>query len=240
MRDHLSPLMRPAADPTLAAIFRTMRTVVGGSEVDVARRLGTDVAVIMDLEAGLIDALPPWPQTSRMIERYGALAGVDVTAVLSAMARMQPPPPPRELALAPITSVTRPQPAPMPQAGPPRTQPASQRRLVAPPAHAAPRPATPVRQRLPALLARAPRWSQPAAIGLGACLLVYGALWVAPRPLYALASVLPGPIDMPFRGMADAVVHWFAPTQNGLKMIDLADPRVRKSDRLDIQRPAKR
>ena len=68
-----------------------MRAVVGGSEMDVARRIGTDVAVIMDLEAGAVHDLPPWSTTSRVVERYGSMAGVDVTAVLAAMARLMRP-----------------------------------------------------------------------------------------------------------------------------------------------------
>jgi hypothetical protein len=252
----------PIADPHLAGIFRTMRAVVGGNEAEVARRLGTDVSVIMDLEAGVIDFLPAWPETERLVQRYGAAAGVDVAAVLDAMARLiaakesarRPPPPllsmpsPEPSRPVAIVPVERPSPSPMPAQAPPPWHTASAALQPPPPppppalARATEEPLEPQRLPRPALGAVRTRSSPRtllAAGGLGLAALagLYLAITWAPRPLYASARMLPAPIDRPVRALADTIVWATAPMHDGLRSIDVSNPRLRKADRLDAQPP---
>jgi hypothetical protein len=245
VRDHLSEFSRPVADPNLAGIFRTLRALIGGTEMDLARRLGTDVSVIMDLEAGLIEQIPPWPVTVQIVERYGMLAGVDVSTVLAALARLAPPAPPgRQLTLTPLdaarTSFVEPSSVGIATATAPSHRPSQPQRR--PEFVEVPRPSV-----LPAALPARPgpgpkppaisgrRLLVPAALAVAAIVVGYGLVWLAPRPLYAIAGTLPGPLDRPFRAAAHTALVWTAPTRDGLLQIDIADPRVRKSDRLDTR-----
>jgi hypothetical protein len=84
-------LQRRAGDESLADLFKTMRAIHNVSQSEMARRLGTDVGVVLDFEAGLIDALPPWPVTAAIVERYAALAALDPSPILSHLLRQQSP-----------------------------------------------------------------------------------------------------------------------------------------------------
>jgi hypothetical protein len=49
--------------------------------------------------------------------------------------------------------------------------------------------------------------------------------------------MLPAPIDRPVRALADTIVWATAPMHDGLRSIDVSNPRLRKADRLDAQPP---
>jgi hypothetical protein len=69
-------------DAELAALFRDLRGATNLSLGDLAGQLGTQPNVIQALEEGAVYALPPWPETERVVDGYGALLGLDVRPLL--------------------------------------------------------------------------------------------------------------------------------------------------------------
>jgi len=69
-------------DAEVAELFRDLRAATTLSEVDLAARLGTRADVVMALEQGALYALPPWPETCRVVNAYGAFLNLDVRPLL--------------------------------------------------------------------------------------------------------------------------------------------------------------
>ena len=69
-------------DAEVAELFRDLRAATTLSEMDLAARLGTRADVVMALEQGELYALPPWPETCRVVNAYGALLNLDVRPLL--------------------------------------------------------------------------------------------------------------------------------------------------------------
>ena len=69
-------------DAEVAELFRDLRSASGVSEADLAARLATRVEVVQALEQGALYALPPWAETCRVINGYGAMLNLDVRPLL--------------------------------------------------------------------------------------------------------------------------------------------------------------
>lgn len=69
----------------VAQLFRGLRTVLKLTLEGAADRLSTDARIIAALEAGSIDALPHWPETQRLVCAYTDLAGCDPAPVLAVL-----------------------------------------------------------------------------------------------------------------------------------------------------------
>ncbi len=69
-------------DAEVAELFRDLRAASNLSETDLAVRLGTRMEVVQALEQGALFALPPWPETCRVVNGYGALLHLDVRPLL--------------------------------------------------------------------------------------------------------------------------------------------------------------
>ena len=69
-------------DAEVAELFRDLRAASALSETDLAARLGTRADVVQALEQGALYALPPWPETCRVVNAYGALLNLDVRPLL--------------------------------------------------------------------------------------------------------------------------------------------------------------
>jgi hypothetical protein len=54
----------------------------------------------------------------------------------------------------------------------------------------------------------------------------------APRPVYRAIGLLPGPAGHAVRAVLDYVVLLTAPRREGLRWIEVSDPRLRKADKL--------
>lgn len=244
-------------DRHIATVFRQMRAVLALTVPALARRLGTDIAVIMELEAGLVANLPPWPQTVRIVEDYSALAGVDPSPLLS-----------RLLTLAtPAARPGRPDQtnhrsaSPRPADGPHSR---SHSRSVEPPTVSRPagwsqrRPEARVAATRPAAneyaddfaadggddgvaAARSDRSRQRKrrnrrlfVLALPVMLIASG-LWAVqntPHSVYSAVNALPSAIKAPLRPGLDYIVLQTAPQRDGLRWVDAGDPRARKTDRL--------
>ena len=69
-------------DAEVAELFRDLRAATTLSETDLAARLGTRPDVVLALEQGALFALPPWAETCRVVNAYGALLNLDVRPLL--------------------------------------------------------------------------------------------------------------------------------------------------------------
>jgi hypothetical protein len=69
-------------DAEVAELFRDLRAASTLSENDLAARLGTRVDVVQALEQGALYALPPWAETCRVVNAYGAMLNLDVRPLL--------------------------------------------------------------------------------------------------------------------------------------------------------------
>ena len=69
-------------DAEVAELFRDLRSATGLTEMDLATRLGTRPDVVQALEQGALYALPPWAETCRVVNAYGALLNLDVRPLL--------------------------------------------------------------------------------------------------------------------------------------------------------------
>lgn len=76
--------LRPAGgfDPQLGTLFQTMRAALRASPAEAAVLLGTTPEVVAALERGDLDLLPAWPETARVVHRYGELLNIDVSSAL--------------------------------------------------------------------------------------------------------------------------------------------------------------
>lgn len=249
LEEHLA-----ATDPVLAHIFTTMRGALGWSRERVAAGLQTSVATIDTLEAGRVAGLPPWSETLRIVEAYGRLVGIDAGVILdrlqSQSAMPSPPlpqasrtPPARAPvaapSVAPSVAAMAAQPAlaqplqdALARARPPRVPPpapASARPVVRTGPVSSPAANDPIAKiaaRLNSASAaqaesarRSHRWRSRIAASIVAVVLGVGALLTA-RP----ASTNSEPLIT-----LDRIAATF---RDGLRWIDVADPRARKTDKL--------
>src|SRR3990172_10402981 len=69
-------------DAEVAELFRDLRSASGLTEADLAAQLATRPEVVQALEQGALYALPPWPETYRVVATYGTLLNLDVRPLL--------------------------------------------------------------------------------------------------------------------------------------------------------------
>lgn len=235
-------------DPVLAHIFTTMRSALGWSRERLAAGLQTSITTVDALEAGRVATLPPWSETLRIVEAYGRFVGIDVDAILdrlqSQSAILSPALPPRVTAAAPSMAHPVAATAAKPDLTPPiQAQPARVRtpRITPPPVPAAARPAVrtapvsapaandpiaKIAARLNSASAaqvetarRSRRWRSRIAASIVAVVVGVGALLTA----------LPASTNSEPVISLDRIAATF---RDGLRWIDVADPRARKTDRL--------
>jgi transcriptional regulator with XRE-family HTH domain len=96
-------------DAEVAELFRDLRSATTLSESDLAMRLGTRPDVVQALEQGALFALPPWAETCRVVNAYGAMLNLDVRPLLrriyaqleAGIVELQPKPMPDVPVMAP-------------------------------------------------------------------------------------------------------------------------------------------
>lgn len=203
-----------AYDESLSRLFQDARNCMQLTREDLAGRLGTTAHVIATFEAGAISAFPAWPETMRVVEGYAALVGFDPRALLNHIKNLMHSQAPWQ---------TQPQvPAPLPVQVP---------ISAAPPMRTAhPTPVSSARH--PSVWRR--HW---VALAIGAVVFVgamgfYWAAYSRPAVLMMALRTLPSPIATPIRAAMDGLVVATAPRRDGLRWIDVEDPRTRKADKL--------
>lgn len=202
----------PGADAQLGHIFRNMRAAMRLTREAIARRLATSPATIEDLELGAVLALPHWPETVRIVRAYCELLRLDPEPLLwrlQQLLRQGEEPPAGSRPGSPLMLRNTPvrEPVAVRERQPPRRRSRGLGRTV--------------------LLA---------ALPAAAAVLVYLAV-VAPALGYRVISLLPAPLAAPARAGLDIVVLYSAPRRDGLRWIDIADPRLRKADKLPTKAP---
>ena len=209
----------------VARFFQDLRRALDISQLQAAKRVATRIDIIAALEVGKVRALPPWPETCRIVRAYTGLAGLDARPVL------------RSLEMVLTMQVHAPEPES--RRGPPRLAlPAPSkrsdpdRRTVATPAMAGPgEPALGVGDRLrdfwEGRAARAARALFAVTVPVALVVLI-----TQTSVLEAAVSKLPPSVARIVRGAQNYVIVQLAPVRDGLRWIDVPDPRTRRSDKL--------
>jgi hypothetical protein len=226
-----APMRAPAAAPSpaeIGALFRDLRRVLGLSRPELAHRLGARLDVIEALETGTARRLPPWPEIVRIVTAFTGLARIDPGPVLSVLHQLvalegesggRASSPRRGRAIlkrigwAAASAMTA------------ASQVAAARRLTTKAAHLAPPAGW---QHLDA----SSGWRRKLLILLAIAPLVFAASIAEPGLRQAAVSALPAPLAHLLREAQDYIVWQMAPTREGLKWIEVDDPRTRRGDKL--------
>jgi transcriptional regulator with XRE-family HTH domain len=198
-------------DDQVGQMFRNMRAAMGVSRETIARRLATAPSTIDNFEAGAVSALPHWKETVRIVRSYCELL------------RMTPEPILRRIHDRLLAIASQPR---SPDPPPPRVLRSVRTVRTEPPAaKAEPAPVRPTRRRRARTLFAL---SAPIALLVGVAILAQ----VMPGLIYRAVGVLPGTIEAPVRTGLDYIVLLMAPRRDGLRWIEVGDPRLRKADKL--------
>ena len=201
-------------DEQLGQTFLDMRLRMKVSRETIARRLATSTSTIDNFEAGAIGALPHGKEADRIVRGYCELLRVDPEPLLrrirghmqalASQARSATPTRPRSVPAQ--TTAGR---------AAPRSQPAVKSRRAKDRSS---------RGRLRALFAL----SAPVALVAAVVYLAHA----APKPVYSAIALLPGPAGTAVRAGLDYLLQVTAPRREGLRWIEVSDPRLRKADKL--------
>lgn len=240
----LLPVPQPyaVASAAFARYFQDVRARIGLPLEEIARRLSADPRVIHALESGAVAALPGWPEVERIVTLYmralsldpapplRAIAAAIEQQAIAARARLAPHGA-APLALPPPVAAASAAPEPAPGIEPsaqedetPEQDEAASGGAKARLAGLVQLPRLPLRRlaRTGAVLAAM------AAVAGGAVLLVQSSLMKSGR--------LPAPAAEFMRSASDSVALFFAPKRDGLRWIEVADPRSRRGDKLQTAR----
>lgn len=243
-----APQPHALASAAFARYFQDVRARIGLPLEEIARRLSADPRVIHALESGAVAALPPWPEIERVVTLYmralsldpapplRALAAAMEQEAIAARARLAPqsaaplalsaPAAAATVSAAPEAAAAIGDGAEEDEAGAPEHDDASadisDTRLAGLPRLQLSR--LPVRRlaRTGAVLA------VMAAVAGGAVLFVQSSLMKSGR--------LPAPAAEFMRSASDSVALFLAPKRDGLRWIEVADPRTRRGDKLQTAR----
>lgn len=210
----------PAHDPNathdvqLGKIFANMRAAMKVSRETIARRLATTAPVIEALETGTIANFPHHRETARIVRGYCDLLKLDAEPILW---RIRSHYHASGLPMGLLQTETR---TPTDVQTKPvvttqrtvRTRGEGRRR----------------RRRSTRMLALA----LPAVLAGGVMILAQA----APATVYKALSRLPSKVQTPARESFDVLVLAMAPSRDGLRWVEVGDPRLRKGDKLQTSR----
>jgi len=214
-----SPRSVAAVDSEVGQLFGELRKALGIPIPTLAAVLGTHPGTLTALETGEISRLPGWQETERVVRSYTGLAGIDPGPVLARI-RLEIDRASAASHANPATPAPAPRNAPLPR---PQSAPASPHATRL--ARRAESDDDPTGGRVPAIASKL-RTRRAAAVG-SAVGIILVLLMLAP-----LASRLPGPMRRAMQSVADVVPWTGTRVLNGMRWIDSADPRSRRSDKL--------
>lgn len=215
-------------DERLASIFQDMRRGLNIPADKLALALKTTPHIIQLLESGQVRAFPPWPETVRIVTELGRLYRVDTGPILN---RIRDRVGPAGLAQVPAQQETT-------------TISAKAVAATLDSRHPLVRAMSRGRSRKQASLdpdtqRRAKRRKRRAAKTLftlsAPVALVGGLVWLAqaqPSAVLRAVSALPEPLARLVRPAANALIVQLAPSRDGMRWIEVGDPRLRKTDKL--------
>ena len=204
------PLGPSGSDPQIGQIFRNMRATLRAPREAIARRLATTPGVIEDLENGSVASLPHWRETVRIVRTYCEILRLNPDPLLWRIDQLL-----RGGAGAPADeSLARPAgPPPLALRKPPSREPMPRQRGTG--------------------VGRLLLLATPPVVVAGAVSLAI----LVPGPIYRTISQLPASVAEPTRVGLDLFVLYSAPRREGLRWIDVGDPKLRKVDKLPTKRP---
>jgi len=177
--------------------FRDLRQAFHLTQAQAAQRIATRIDIIAALEAGQVRALPPWPETCRIVRAYTALARLDprpalvsLEILLAAEARAPAPKPRRRKRAFPVTLEG-------------------------------------LREIWHGQFGQAARALIVIIVPVTLILLV-----TQTSVLEAAVAKLPPSVARVIRGAQNYVIVQLAPVRDGMRWIDVPDPRTRRSDKL--------
>lgn len=212
-RNGAAPRSLGRGDSVVGSLFCDLRRVLRLSQADLAQRLATTPGVIAALEGGDARDLPAWPETARVVVAFMQLANIDSSAVLQRLAQVHGAAQRRDdaqVARAPnkiLAAVAQPW-----------------HGLISH-LHAFRLPA------LPAMSIRKP-WRLALAFGLPAILCAT----LAQASMRSGVADLPSPLIRLVQSANDFMVWHLAPVRDGLRWIEVEDPRSRRGDKLPTTR----
>jgi hypothetical protein len=203
----------------VARFFKDLRGALRLTPVQTAQALATRVDIIAALEMGQIGALPPWPETCRIVRTYAGFAGLDPRPILHSLEQL--------FVAAPRA------PGPMPR-GPRRNlipnftkQGAPIMAAIGGGGRRAAEAARNVRAAVNDHAGRPGMALFTVTMGIALILLI-----TQTAVLEAAVSQLPPSMKRFVRGAQNYVTVRFAPVRDGLRWIDVSDPRTRRTDKL--------
>jgi hypothetical protein len=196
--------------------FVDLRRAFRASHAHIAERLATRIDIIAALEAGDVRALPPWPETARIVRGYTHMAGLDARPALTSL----------ELLLqAAAQAPARPLAKPMRPARPSRRARRTDDTDGAEPGLST--VLSSLKEMWEGRMGQATRMLIVVTVPITLILLV-----TQTAVLEAAVSRLPPSVARMVRGAQNYVIVQFAPVRDGLRWIDVPDPRTRKGDKL--------
>jgi hypothetical protein len=216
----------------VARFFQDLRRALDISQLQAAKRTATRIEIIAALEVGKLRSLPPWPETCRIVTAYTRLAGLDPSLVLRSLemvlaVQARTPAPEAGRALPQLAL-----PRPDKPVSPTSLRRDTDRRSAGPPApvdSGEPAPGFGERWRdfWEGRAARAGRATFAVTVPVALVLLI-----TQTSVLEAAVSKLPPSVARIVRGAQNYVIVQLAPVRDGLRWIDVPDPRTRRSDKL--------
>ncbi len=232
------PVQQIAAE--VARFFQELRSALQLSPVQAAQALSTRVDIVAALEAGRVSALPPWPETCRIVRTYAGFAALDPRPVLYsleqifvAMPRAPVPAAARRVRLPNFGKG-----APLLKAFSYAGRGAAFKAMGGDGGRAAlkalggggRRAAAAARNVRDVVNEHAGRPGMALfTVTIGVAMVV---LITQTAVLEAAVSQLPPSMKRIVRGAQNYMIVQFAPVRDGLRWIDVPDPRTRRSDKL--------
>lgn len=205
-------------------LFRNLRRHLGASRQELAHRVGCEVSVIAALERGDAGDLPPWPETVRIVTALTVPSGVDPRPALQLIGQGWG----ADAESGPFFETAA--------EGAGHVAHAANARGLARRGPAAIAIASALQGAWAGLLGRAsnirlpwPTWRLPFAIGV---VLTFPLFAARPGVLEAAVAHAPQPIADVLRDAREFMLVQFAPARDGLRWIEVDDPRTRRGDKL--------
>jgi hypothetical protein len=215
VRGARTPSPASPLEAEVARFFRDLRAAFRLSQVQTAERLSTRVDIICALETADVLSLPPWPECCRIVRTYTGPVGLDSRPILHSLETL--------LAIAGQNPKPAPKRSLVPQLGR-RKQPQQRAQKGSAEDSAL---ATISARLAPFMPGRAGRVLFAIAVPVGLLVLLSQT-----SVLEAAVAQLPPSVARIVRGAQDYVTLELAPIRDGMRWIDVRDPRSRRSDKL--------
>ncbi len=211
-----------AHDVQLGQIFTNMRLAMKVSRDTIARRLATSVFVVDAFETGTVPSLPHWRETARIVRGYCELLKLDPEPILWRLKSHY------HASGMPIGLLAHDGSRPAQAEAQPFEGPKVLSRQQRPPPRRVEVDESRRRRRRSRFLVL----TAPVLLAAGIAICAQR----APDPIYAAVALLPDNVEAPARFGLDALVQTMAPVREGLRWVEMSDPQLRKSDKLQTSR----